>query len=93
MVEELEEGGLEFPLKQITLEAAQVDDPDAELGSFIEEEIESVEFGRIAAQTAKQVIIQRLREAERETTYEEYKDKVGEILTGTVQNPHGISRH
>ena len=56
VAEELETGGLEFPLRQITIEAAQLDDPDIKLGDYVEEEIESVEFGRIAAQTAKQVI-------------------------------------
>src|SRR6056297_1135191 len=56
--EDMEDGCLEFPLKQITLEAARIDEPNIQLGDFIEEPIESVEFGRIAAQTAKQVIVQ-----------------------------------
>ena len=56
---------VEFPLSQILLEVAQFDNPDAQLGEIIWEEIESVDFGRIAAQTAKQVIIQKVRDAER----------------------------
>jgi len=85
VVEEMEDGGLEFPLKQITLEAAQVDNPEIQLGDFIEEEIESVEFGRIAAQTAKQVIVQKVREAERARVVEAFQDKVGELVMGTVK--------
>jgi len=83
--EEQEEGGLEFPLKQITLEAAQIDDPEIQLGEYIEDEIESVEFGRIAAQTAKQVIVQKVREAERARVVEAFQDKVGELIMGTVK--------
>lgn len=85
VAEELEEGGLEFPLKQITLEAARLDQPDIELGEFVEEEIDSVEFGRIAAQTAKQVIVQKVREAERARVVDAFKDKVGELIMGTVK--------
>jgi len=85
VAEELEEGGLEFPLKQITLEAAQIDDPEIELGGYVEEEIESVEFGRIAAQTAKQVIVQKVREAERARVVEAFQDRVGELIMGTVK--------
>lgn len=83
--EDMEEGGLEFPLKQITLEAARIDDPNVQLGDFIEEPIESVEFGRIAAQTAKQVIVQKVREAERARVVEAFQDKVGELIMGTVK--------
>lgn len=85
VAEELEEGGLEFPLKQITLEAAQIDEPEIELGGFVEEEIDSVEFGRIAAQTAKQVIVQKVREAERARVVEAFQDRVGELVMGTVK--------
>ena len=85
VAEELETGGLEFPLKQITLEAAQIDDPDIQIGDFIEEEIESVEFGRIAAQTAKQVIVQKVREAERARVVEAFKGREGELIMGTVK--------
>ena len=85
VAEELEQGGLEFPLKQITLEAAQFDEPEIELGGFVEEEIDSVEFGRIAAQTAKQVIVQKVREAERARVVEAFQDRVGELVMGTVK--------
>lgn len=83
--EDMEDGCLEFPLKQITLEAARIDDPEIQLGDFIEEPIESVEFGRIAAQTAKQVIVQKVREAERARVVEAFQDKVGELIMGTVK--------
>ena len=58
VVEENEEfsGGIEFPTTQISLQVAQIDDPDCEVDDFVEDEIESVEFGRISAQAAKQVI-------------------------------------
>ncbi|MCW9015099.1 MAG: transcription termination factor NusA [Gammaproteobacteria bacterium] len=85
VVEAQEDGGLEFPLKQITLEAAQVEEPEIELGDFVEEQIESVEFGRIAAQTAKQVIVQKVREAERARVVDAFQDKVGELVMGTVK--------
>jgi len=80
-----EDGSLESPLRQITLEAAQVEDPDIQLGDFVEEQIESVDFGRIAAQTAKQVIVQKVREAERARVVDAFKDKVGELVMGTVK--------
>ncbi len=83
--EDMEDGCLEFPLKQITLEAARIDEPEIQLGDFIEEPIDSVEFGRIAAQTAKQVIVQKVREAERARVVEAFEDKVGELIMGTVK--------
>jgi N utilization substance protein A len=70
---------------QITLEEARRIDPDAELGGTVSRPLELQDFGRIAAQTAKQVILQRVREAERQVIYDEYKDKVGKIVTGLVQ--------
>ncbi|PID62698.1 MAG: transcription termination/antitermination protein NusA [Gammaproteobacteria bacterium] len=76
---------MEFPLRQITLSAAQYDEPDIALGGFVEEEIESVEFGRIAAQTAKQVIVQKVREAERERVVDAYKGRIGELVMGIVK--------
>ncbi|VAW70901.1 Transcription termination protein NusA [hydrothermal vent metagenome] len=85
VAEELEKGGLEFPLRQITLEAAQIDEPDIQFGDFVEDDIPSVEFGRIAAQTAKQVIVQKVREAERARVVESYKDREGELVMGTVK--------
>lgn len=70
---------------QISLDEAKKKDPELEVGSVLEEEIENVEFGRIAAQTAKQVIVQKVREAEREIVVDEYKDQVGELVSGTVK--------
>lgn len=75
----------EFPLRQITLSAAQFEEPEIELGGFVEEEIESVDFGRIAAQTAKQVIVQKVREAERERVVDAYQGRVGELVMGIVK--------
>jgi len=79
------EGGLENPDAQILLEEARKKDPTVELGDFIEEPIESTDFGRIGAQAAKQVIVQKVREAERRKVYELYKDKVGELVTGVIK--------
>jgi transcription termination/antitermination protein NusA len=76
---------MENPLGETTLEVAQIDSPEIEVGQYIEEQIESVEFGRIAAQTAKQVIVQKVREAERERDVEAYKDLVGTLVMGTVK--------
>ena len=82
---ETEDGMLEFPTKEISLEAAQIDDPEIQAGDFIEDGIDSVEFGRIAAQTAKQVIVQKVREAERMQVVEAYRDRVGELIMGVVK--------
>jgi len=79
------EDGLEEPLHQISLEAAQIDQPELELGDFIEETIDSVEFGRIAAQTAKQVIVQKVREAERRKVIDAYTDREGTLVMGQVK--------
>jgi N utilization substance protein A len=70
---------------QLTLEQAQEKDKSLSIGDTWEIDIENVEFGRIAAQTAKQVIVQKVREAEREIVIQEYKDKVGELVAGTVK--------
>lgn len=70
---------------EISLEDAQKIKGDAELGGVIEEKHEVVSFGRVAAQTAKQVVLQRLREAEREVVLEEYEDKIGTVVNGIVQ--------
>ncbi|MGQ8365742.1 transcription termination factor NusA [Glaciecola sp. 1036] len=75
----------ENPYAEITLSAAQVDDPDIALGDYVEEQIESIQFDRITTQTAKQVIVQKVREAERAQMIAEYEDKVGELVTGTVK--------
>jgi N utilization substance protein A len=70
---------------QFTLEEAHEKDPSLTAGDSYEEVVENVEFGRIAAQTAKQVIVQKVREAERAQIVEEYRDRAGEILSGTVK--------
>lgn len=78
------------PEKHITLEEAKEEKKSAEVGDEIITKLESkTDFGRIAAQTAKQVIIQRLREIEREAVLEEYKDKEGEVMSGIVQRVEG----
>jgi N utilization substance protein A len=71
--------------RQIAIADAHSFDPDAELGDEIGVKMDTSSFGRILAQTAKQVIIQRIREAERDTVYEEYKDRQGEIVNGIVR--------
>jgi N utilization substance protein A len=73
------------PGRQYTLEAAKEIDPELEHGSWIEEPMDNVEFGRIGAQTAKQVIVQKVREAERAMVVEAYQDRVGELVTGIVK--------
>jgi len=70
---------------EISLEEAHEMDPECEIGDELGEKIDSSDFGRIAAQTAKQVIIQKVREAERETVFNEYKDRQWEIVTGQVR--------
>jgi len=71
--------------KQVSLEDAQKLQPGAALGDFIVDPLPPIEFGRIAAQAAKQVIFQKVRDAERERQYEEFKDRAGEIITGVVK--------
>jgi N utilization substance protein A len=70
---------------EISLEDARKVKADAEIGDIIEEKHEVSSFGRVAAQTAKQVVLQRLREAEREVVLEEYEDKIGTVVNGIVQ--------
>ncbi len=70
---------------QLTLEQAREKNPEAELGGVLEEKIENIEFGRIAAQTAKQVIVQKVREAERDIIIAEYRHKIGKLISGTVK--------
>nr|VFK27342.1 MAG: NusA antitermination factor [Candidatus Kentron sp. MB]VFK33604.1 MAG: NusA antitermination factor [Candidatus Kentron sp. MB]VFK76278.1 MAG: NusA antitermination factor [Candidatus Kentron sp. MB] len=79
------EEGLEFPARQILLQDARVRDPDIQPNDFIEEPITSIDFGRIAAQTAKQVIVQKVREAERVQVVEAYRHRVGELVNGVVK--------
>ncbi|MEH6493360.1 transcription termination factor NusA [Halopseudomonas sp.] len=75
----------EEPDMQLTLDQAQERDPALAIDDMIEEKIESVEFGRIAAQIAKQVIVQKVREAERAQVVDAYRDRLGEIISGTVK--------
>ncbi|WP_454736253.1 transcription termination factor NusA [Cupriavidus necator] len=77
--------GLQEPDKQILLFEARDENPSIELGDYIEQQIESVEFGRIGAQAAKQVILQRIRDAEREQILNDYLDRGEKIMTGTVK--------
>ena len=79
------DGDVEFPTTQVLLEVALLDNPDIQIGDVVEDEIESVDFGRIAAQTAKQVIIHKVREAERRKIVEAYNSRVGELITGIVK--------
>ncbi|MBD0413417.1 transcription termination factor NusA [Oryzicola mucosus] len=70
---------------QIALSTARERNPDAQVGDFIAEQLPPMDFGRIAAQSAKQVIVQKVREAERDRQFDEYKDRIGEIVNGTVK--------
>jgi transcription termination/antitermination protein NusA len=70
---------------QIALPLARDRNVDAKLGDFIADPLPPMDFGRIAAQSAKQVIVQKVREAERDRQYDEFKDRVGEIINGTVK--------
>ena len=85
MVFEDESTELEVPDRELRMIDAVDINPDAQPGEYVEVPMESVEFGRIAAQTAKQVIVQKVREAEREQVVEEYKDREGEMLSGLVK--------
>ena len=73
------------PTKEITLEAAQYEDPSVQLGDYVQEQIESVAFDRITTQTAKQVIVQKVREAERAMVIDMFRNRIGEIVTGIVK--------
>lgn len=75
----------ENPYAEMTISAAQIDEPEIQVGDFVEEQIESIKFDRITTQTAKQVIFQKVREAERAQMIAEYEDRVGELVTGTVK--------
>jgi N utilization substance protein A len=78
---------------EVTLKQAIKIDPEAELGALVREEVTPKSFGRIAAQTAKQVILQRIREAERDALFTSYADREGELINGMVANitPHSIT--
>jgi N utilization substance protein A len=76
---------MENPSAEISLSAAQYDEPELQLGDYVEEQIESIKFDRITTQMAKQVIVQKVREAERGQIAEAYIDQVGELITGIVK--------
>ena len=80
---------VEDDMLEISLEEAKKEDKNAEIGCTVEIEIIPRDFGRIAAQTAKQVIVQKIREAERNMVYTEYNDRKGEIVSGIVQKSDG----
>ena len=80
-----EDPEFESPDRQILYSYAIQEHPDIQIGDYIEEGIESVAFGRIAAHTAKQVIVQKVREAERAQIVEAYEDRVGELVMGVVK--------
>jgi len=75
---------LEEPDRELRLEDARDINPEAEPDDYVEEPMESIAFGRIAAQTAKQVIVQKVREAERAQVVEEFQERVGEMVGGLV---------
>ncbi|MEO1658739.1 MAG: transcription termination factor NusA [Pseudomonadota bacterium] len=80
VVEEVENDSTEISLK-----AAQRQNPEAEVGDFLSDPLPPVDFGRVAALAAKQTITQRMRDAERDNQYEDYKDRVGEIISGAIK--------
>lgn len=80
---------VENPHTQISLREALQYKPDAQLGDKVSVPVDLEDFGRIAAQTARQVIVQRIREAEREQIYQEFQERVGEVLSGFVQRREG----
>jgi N utilization substance protein A len=80
-----DEAEIEFPDRQVKLAMARKYYPEIQVGEFAEEPLDPVEFGRIAAQAAKQVIMQKVREAEREQIVALYKDRIGQMVTGVVK--------
>lgn len=76
---------MENPFAEIGLAAAQYDDETIQLGDYVEDQIESVAFDRVTTQTAKQVIVQKIREAERGLVVDAYQEQIGEIITGVVK--------
>jgi transcription termination/antitermination protein NusA len=85
LVNEGDQPDLEFPERQIFLEEAQEKQPGVQVGEFVEEPLEAAEFGRIAAQTAKQVIVQKVREAERAQVVEAFQSRIGDLVMGVVK--------
>ncbi len=81
----VEEADFDDPAHQMTIDMAEKRMDNPSVGDVLEEKVESIAFGRIAAQTAKQVIVQKVREAERAQTVEAYRSKLGQIIFGTVK--------
>src|ERR671916_3114053 len=81
----VEDGQVENDSREITISDARRRNPAAQVGDTIADTLPPFEFGRIAAQSAKQVIVQKVRDAERERQYDEYKDRIGEIVNGVVK--------
>ncbi|MFC0219685.1 N utilization substance protein A [Pseudochelatococcus lubricantis] len=81
----VDDADLDSPATQISLIEARRHNPAAQIGDSISDTLPPFDFGRIAAQSAKQVIVQKVREAERDRQYEEYKDRIGEIINGVVK--------
>ncbi|WP_445939263.1 transcription termination factor NusA [Pseudomonas sp.] len=81
----VEESDFDDPAHQLTTDMPRAVEANAKVGEVLEEKIDSIEFGRIAAQTAKQVIVQKVREAERAQVVEAYRERLGEIISGTVK--------
>jgi len=77
---------VEDEYNEMTLEEARLLQPSAKVGDFVDVEVKPRNFGRIAAQTAKQVITQRIREAERDSVYAEFAEREGELVNGTIRN-------
>lgn len=84
-MEVVDNGTAEDHNTQIELKYAKKKNPEAEIGGIISEELPPIDFGRVAGQTFKQVLMQKIREAEREREFEEFKDRVGEIASGVVE--------
>ncbi|WP_270821320.1 transcription termination factor NusA [Aeromonas sp. QDB14] len=80
-----DQASMENPYGEITLEAAKIEQPDIQIGDYVEDQIDSVTFDRITTQTAKQVIVQKVREAERSQVVDQFKDKEGTIISGVVK--------
>ena len=80
-----DQAAMENPYAEITLEAAQIEQPEIQIGEYVEDQIDSVTFDRITTQTAKQVIVQKVREAERSQVVDQFKDKEGTIISGVVK--------
>jgi N utilization substance protein A len=81
----VDECDFDDPAHQVTTDMPRAVEASGKVGDVLEEKIDSIEFGRIAAQTAKQVIVQKVREAERAQVVEAYRDRLGEIISGTVK--------